>query len=92
MNKKLFNVIKFTGFVFMIICTIMFYNHLLTAAGNPKFFTPVYFDLFGEAQFELFVFTVAVPFILFTIVTEAYSLFVIDRRYKDEDRSQSVSS
>ena len=78
MNRKVFNVIKFTGFMFMIITTFMFYNHLFTAAGNKKFFTYVLFDYFNEAQIELLFFTVAIPFILFTIVTVAYDI-ITDR-------------
>lgn len=74
MNTKLFYTIKFTGFVFMIVSTILFYNHLFTAAGNPKFFVTVYFNLFGEGQFELFFFTIAIPFIAFTVIAECYSI------------------
>lgn len=90
MNKKLFNVIKFTGFVFMIVSTILFYNHLFTAANNPKFFTVVYFDMFGEGQLELFIFTIAIPFVLFTVTTETYSIYV-GRRSEYESRSKSNS-
>ena len=78
MNRKVYNVIKFTGFMFMIITSFMFYNHLFTAAGNKKFFVHIYFDYLGEGQFELFFFTVAIPFILFTIVTVAYDI-ITDR-------------
>jgi len=74
MNRKLYNIIKFTGFMFMIITTFMFYNHLFTAAGNKKFFVHIYFDYLGEGQFELFFFTVAIPFILFTIGAVVYEI------------------
>lgn len=74
MNRKIYNITKFTGFMFMIITTFMFYNHLFTAAGNKKFFVYVYFDFLNEGQIELFFFTVAIPFILFTIVTVAYDI------------------
>jgi len=74
MNRKVYNIIKFAGFMFMIITTIMFYNHLFTAASNKKFFTMIYFDYFGEGQVELFFFVIAIPFILFTIGTVAYEI------------------
>lgn len=75
MNQKIHNIIKYIGFVFMIVCNILFYNHLFTASRNSKFFTIVYFDLFGEGQIELLIFTIAIPFIVYTIITECYKIF-----------------
>jgi len=74
MNTKIKTIINYTGFVFMIVSTILFYNHLFTASRNPKFFTIVYFDMFGEGQLELLIFTLAIPFIAFTIINHYYNL------------------
>lgn len=84
MNQKLFNLIRYTGFVFMVVCTIMFYNHLFTAARNPKFFTMIYFNMFNEAQIELLIFTIAIPFIIFTIANEYYNIL----KHKESKRSK----
>ena len=75
MNRKLYNIIKFSGFVFMIVTTFMFYNHLFTAVGNKKFFVHIYFDYFNEGALELLIFIVAIPFILFTIGAVTYEVF-----------------
>jgi len=85
MKQTTSNLLRYPGFVFMIVCTILFYNQLFAAAGNPKFFVFVYFDMFNEGLFELAFFIVAIPFIATTIVLEALSF----RREKDGNRNQS---
>jgi len=87
MKRTTINLIKYPGFAFMIVSTIMFYNHLFTAAGNKGFFVNVYFDMMGEGLFELMFFLIALPFIWITIALEFISL----RRELDGSRSKSNS-
>lgn len=75
MEQRILKLIKNIGFIFMTVSTIMFYNHLLTAARNPGFFVTVYFDMLGEGRFELLVFSMAIPFIIFAILVEEYQMF-----------------
>jgi len=82
MNQRLAQFINLIGIIFMIVSTVMFYNHLLTASGNPYFFIDVYFDMYGEGALELFLFTLFVPFILFTIVYQFYQFYVLIKRQK----------
>jgi len=74
MKQTTINLLKYPGFIFMVISTILFYNHLITAATNSKFFVYVYFDFWGEGLFELVFFIIAIPFIAITIVLEAYGI------------------
>ena len=71
MNEKVISVYKFTGIIFMTITSLMFYNHLYTAAGNPGFFVTVYFNYFGEGTMELIIFTLFLPFIVLAFLIEA---------------------
>jgi len=66
--------IKFTGTMFMLVTTILFYESLYVAAGNPGFFVVVYFNYFGEGMLELVVFTALIPFIVYTIWKEVKSV------------------
>jgi len=75
MKPTTINLIKYPGFTFMVVSTILFYNHLFTAATNPKFFVYVYFDMFSEGLFELMFFIVAIPFIVATIALEVYNVY-----------------
>ena len=75
MKPTTINLIKYPGFAFMVVSTILFYNHLFTAATNPKFFVTAYFDFYGEGLFELMFFIVAIPFIVATIVLEVYYVY-----------------
>jgi hypothetical protein len=87
MRQITINLIRYPGFAFMIVSTIMFYNHLFTAASNKGFFVPVYFNLYSEGLFELIFFIIALPFIWITIALEFISL----RREKDGSRSKRNS-
>lgn len=66
----------------MLISTIMFYNHLFTAAYNPGFFTVVYFDYFGEGLIELIMFTIFIPFILIALFLETREVIKYGRKIK----------
>jgi len=74
MKRTTINLLKYPGFIFMVVSTILFYNHLFTAATNPKFFVYVYFNFFGEALFEFVFFIMAIPFIAITIALEVYDV------------------
>jgi len=69
-NKDPTKILKFSGFLFMLVTTILFYQSLYVAAGNPGFFVVVYFDYFGEGLLELVLFTSFLPIIMYTIVQE----------------------
>lgn len=90
MREELNKIIEFSGLMFMIVSTIMFYNHLLTAAGNPGFFVVVYFNMLNEGIGELIAFILFVPFILFTVVSGFKRAFRKNRREKDNQNKQKA--
>lgn len=58
----------------MAVCTVLFYNSLFVAYGNPGFFTWVYFDAFSEGLIELVIFILVIPFIALALVSEGLDL------------------
>ena len=75
MDKRITNILKYSGLMFMGISTVLFYNHLFTAAGNPGFFVTIYFDFFGEGLIELCLFIIFIPFIFFTFTSYVVEIF-----------------
>ena len=67
MKKDPSVIFRFTGTMFMLVTTILFYHSLYVAAGNPGFFVTVYFNFFGEGLFELVLFTLCIPFITYAV-------------------------
>lgn len=62
--------LRFSGILSMLITTILFYESLYVAAGNPGFFVTIYFDYYGEGLIELIVFTALLPLIGYAIIKE----------------------
>ena len=75
MKNDVKTIFKFSGFLFMLVSTILFYQSLYVAANNPGFFVIVYFDHFGEGLIELILFTAFIPIILYTIAVEVREVF-----------------
>jgi len=67
MDERISNIIKFSGLMFMGVSTVLFYNHLFTAAGNPGFFVIVYFNYYGEFLGEFLLFILFIPVIMFAV-------------------------
>jgi len=68
MNRKTESILEFAGHIFTLVAAILFYNTLYVAAGNPGFFVVVYFDYFGEGTLELILFTLFIPFIMYSYI------------------------
>ena len=73
--NNILHICKYSGILFMAVCTVLFYNSLFTAYGNPGFFTWIYFDAFGEGFLELMIFLLLAPFIIFAIVLESINIY-----------------
>ena len=57
---------EFSGILFMMISTILFYRHLYVASTNPEWLVNVYFNEFGEGTIELILFSCFIPFIIYS--------------------------
>jgi len=82
--KVITTIAKFSGFMFMAVSTVMFYNHLFVAATTPENFVNVYFNYFGEFKLEFLIFLIFIPFILFCAVTEILSTYEFIGKLRDE--------
>ena len=67
-HKFAFKLIVYSGFLFMTISTILFYQNLYVASTNPEYLVKVYFNQYGEGTIELILFSCFIPFIIFTFV------------------------
>lgn len=95
MEKELIQIIKFAGILFMAVSTALFYNHLITAYFNPGFFVTVYFNFYGEGNLELALFTLFVPFILFTILIsfkETLTMIAARKRMEASKRETKMAN
>ena len=81
-------IIKFSGFMFMIVATVMFYNHLFVAASTPGHAVDVYFNYFGEFKLEFLIFLIFIPFILYCSVDEILKAYESMGELKNEEVSK----
>ena len=82
MKSQPLQICKFAGFLFMAVCTVLFYNSLLVAHGNPGFFTWIYFNAYNEGLIELLIFILLLPFIALTIVIESFDMYKLIQNKK----------
>jgi hypothetical protein len=82
MDEEVRRIFKFSGHMFTIVATILFYNHLFVAASNPGFQVQVYFNFYGEGLIELFLFLCFIPFIVFAFILEIKDIRNLRRKKK----------
>ena len=69
-SRLFYKSLRLSGIMWLTVSTMLFYNHLYTAARNPGFFVVVYFDHFGEGLLELILFSAFIPFIIYVLYDE----------------------
>jgi len=74
----------------MSVCTILFYNSLFVAYGNPGFFTWVYFDAFSEGFIELLIFILLIPFIGLAIVLEGFTMYQSIKHHNKQSKIKTI--
>ena len=89
--KDCFTVIlKFAGTMFMGISTFLFYNHLLSAYFNPGFSVVVYFNYYAEGLFEIVLFLLLIPFIIFALLHSYLDVRYALEKYKYSEKVSEI--
>ena len=83
--EKIEELIRNSGFLFLLISAILFYNTLLVASNNPGYFVPVYFNYYNEFHLEYALFLCFIPLIIYFSYIEFVRMFNVKNIFKEQD-------